>query len=238
MKPASRALWAAVPFAALPALVAGVLAGLLGGPVAGVVAAVVIGCALALWARFAGDKLVAARLQGREADPRSDARLCNLVEGLSITAGLRQPRTIVVDSPGMNAMVGGTRPRNAVLAVTSGLLRGLDRIELEAVLAEELVQIRHNETFAATVLVATFGVGRSKVVRADHDLWADGGAVKLTRYPPALASALEKVESGGSEVTGVPRYMSHLWLAPPGATSGAQTGRLPVRERIEALREL
>ena len=238
MNPTSRALWAAVPFVVIPALLVGAIAGVAGGPLVGVIVALVVGVAMALWARFAGDGRVASHLRGRDPDPVGDARLCNLVEGLSITAGLRQPRIVIVDSPGLNAMVAGTGPAKAVLAVTTGLLQGLDRIELEAVLAEELVQIRQNEIFPATVLVATFGLGRTKVVRPDHDLWADGGAVKLTRYPPALASALEKIEARGSAVDGVPRYMAHLWLAEPAPSTAAQPGRLPVRERIEALREL
>jgi Zn-dependent protease with chaperone function len=238
MSPTARAVRAAVPFAVIPALVVGLVAGLVGGAIAGIVGFVVVGVALAVWVRFAGDRRVAARLRGRDADVRTDARLCNLVEGLSISAGLRQPRTVVVDSPGLNAMVAGSSPGRAVLGVTQGLLDGLDRIELEAVLAEELVQIRQNEILPATVLVATFGIGRSKVVRGDRDVWADRGAVNLTRYPPALASALEKIDARGSIVEGIPAYMAHLWLADPGPVSGPQPGRLPVRDRIEALHEL
>ncbi len=238
MSPTGRALRAAVPFALVPALVVGLIVGLIAGAIAGVVVFVVIAVALAGWARFAGDRLVSSRLRGRHAEPATDARLCNLVEGLSITAGLRQPRIVVVDSPGLNAMVAGSSADRAVLAVTTGLLEGLDRIELEAVLAEELVQIRQEEILPETVLVATLGLGRSQVVRADRDVWADRGAVKLTRYPPALAAALEKVEAGGSKVEGIPGYMAHLWLADPGQGGGLRPGRLPVRDRIEALREL
>jgi heat shock protein HtpX len=238
MNPTARALWVALPFAVIPAVVIGVLAGVAGGPIVGLLAALAVGAGLASWARFAGDRRVAAHLSGRDADSRNDARLCNLVEGLSISAGLRQPRIVVVDSSGLNAMVAGTSPDRAVLAVTTGLLQELDRMELEAVLAEELVQIRQNEILPATVLVATFGLGRSRVLRSDRDVWADRGAVKLTRYPPALASALEKVESSGSTVSGMPSYMAHLWLAEPGQDPAPRPGRLPVRERIEALREL
>ena len=64
------------------------------------------------------------------------------MEGLSIGAGVRQPRLRVVDSPGLNALAAGTSPARSIVAVTSGLLKELERIELEAVIAEELVQIR------------------------------------------------------------------------------------------------
>jgi Zn-dependent protease with chaperone function len=101
-----------------------------------------------------------------------------------------------------------------------------------------LVQIRYNETLPGTVLAATFGIGQGSALRADRDARADQGAVGLTRYPPALAAALEKIETKGSTVEGQPSYMAHLWLADPRGAGGGGRGRLPLRERIEALREL
>lgn len=225
-------------FAVGPAVVVGLVLGLVAGAVAGVIALVVLAGALASWARFGADRLVVGRLGARDADPTADARLCNLVEGLSTAAGVRHPRLMVVDSPGLNAMAAGTGPSSAILAVTSGLLTELDRIELEAVLAEELWLIRHNETYPATILVATLGLGRSAAIPADRDTAADQGAVGLTRYPPALASALEKIESKGSVVAGQPAGMAHLWLTDPRPGAPASRGRLPLTERIEALREL
>jgi Zn-dependent protease with chaperone function len=110
-------------------------------------------------------------------------------------------------------------------------------MELEAVLAAELVQIRHYETLPGTVAAATFGLGSGAAVPDDRDARADQGAIGLTRYPPALASALEKIEAKGSAVTGQPGYMAPLWLVDPRGQEGGR-GRLPLRERIEALREL
>ena len=151
---------------------------------------------------------------------------------------MRQPRLIVIDSPGLNAMAAGTRADRAVVGVTSGLLAELDRIELEAVLAEELIQIRRHETLPATVLVATLGVGRAIALPEDRDAEVDLAAVALTRYPPALAAALEKVDAKGAAVSGQGATMAHLWLADPSATPAPRRGRLTLRERIEALREL
>ncbi len=238
MTPTTRALATAGVFAAIPAVVLGLILLFTVGWIAGLVAFVVLGGALAVWARLAGDKLILARLGGRDADPRREARLCNLVEGLSTGAGVRHPRLLVIDSPGLNAMAFGTAASRAVVAVTSGLLAELDRIELEAVLAEELYLIRHEETVPGTVLAATFGVGRPVAVRADHDANADQGAVSLTRYPPALAAALEKVERKGAAVEGQPAWMAQLWLADPRPSGLPQQGRLLLHDRIEALREL
>jgi heat shock protein HtpX len=236
--PGTRAVRAAAPFVGVPALVAGVAAGFAAGPVFGVVAFVVVAAALAAWCRLAGDHRVLAHVGGRDADAQRDARLFNLVEGLSIGAGVRQPRLRVVDSPGLNALAFGSTTGRAVLGVTTGLLSELDRVELEGVLAEELSQIRRNETVPATVLVATFGLGRRAAIPADRDARADQAAVALTRYPPGLAAALEKIEAKGPGVENQPAYMAHLWLADPRTPAPAERGRLPLRERIEALREL
>jgi heat shock protein HtpX len=209
--------------------------------VAAVVVFVVVAAASVWWAMTRGDRRVAgvlSSLGARDADPVRDARLTNLAEGLSITAGLRQPRLVVVEATGLNVMAAGTKPAKAVVAVTSGLLAELERIELEAVLAEAMCQIRRGDTVAPTVSVATLGLGRRVAIASDRDATADQAAVTLTRYPPALASALEKLEAKGWEVPGQPAYMASLWLADPRPGAPNDAGRLPLSERIEALREL
>jgi heat shock protein HtpX len=238
MTPQTRAKLVVALFAAIPALVLGAIAFAVAGAIVGIVVLAAVAVILGAWARLAGDRRVLGAVGGHQADPVGDARLWNLAEGLSISAGLRQPRLLVIDSPGLNAVAAGTRADRAIVGVTSGLLAELDRIELEAVLAEELMQIRHHQTTPATVVAATFGFGRSLVRRADQDAYADQAAVALTRYPPALASALEKLEAKGAEVADQPAWVAHLWLADPRPGVASSRGRLPLRDRIEALREL
>ena len=72
---------------------------LIAGPMIGVIVLVVVGASLAAWARFGGERWVLASIGGRDADPVADARLWNLAEGLSISAGLRQPRLVVDRQP-------------------------------------------------------------------------------------------------------------------------------------------
>ncbi|MBV9659997.1 MAG: M48 family metalloprotease [Acidimicrobiales bacterium] len=243
MTPKQRAARMTVASSLIPAVIAALVVLFAAGWLAAVIALVVIGAGLAGGLRLTADRRVAARIGGSPADPKRDARLCNLVEGLSTGAGVRQPHLRVVESSGLNALAAGTNPSKAVLAVTSGLLEQLDRIELEAVLAEQLYLIRHGETLPGTVLAAAYGIGRPLALAADADAGADQGAISLTRYPPALASALEKIESQGAEVVGQPTYMSHLWMVDPqpsssGSSGSSGRGRLALRERVEALREL
>jgi Zn-dependent protease with chaperone function len=225
-------------FAAAPAVVAAVVAGVVAGWPAAVIALVVVAAGLAAWAWLAGDRIVARALRGRPAERHRDARLVNLVDGLSIAAGVRTPRLVVVDSPALNALAAGTSARRAVVAVTSGLLAECDRIELEAVLAAEMWLVRHEETLPRTVLAATFGLGRDLALRRDEDTRTDRGAVALTRYPPALAAALDKIYLKGANVAPTPARLAHLWLVDPRAQSPASRGRVPVPERVEALRDL
>jgi heat shock protein HtpX len=236
--PSARATLVVALFAAVPAVICGVAVLLAAGPVAGIVVFAVVGAALVGWARFGTDRYVTKHIGGTDADPRHHARLYNLVEGLSVGSGLRQPRLVIVDSPGLNAVSVGTSPTRATVGVTTGLLAELERIELEAVLAEELIQIRRHDTRPMSIVAATFGLGRRWAIPADRDAGADQSAVALTRYPPALASALEKIEAKGAAVPGQPRRFAQLWLADPGDPPVVGRGRLPLHERIEALREL
>lgn len=231
----------AATFSLPPAVVAGVIAWVVGGPVAGIVVCVVVVGALAAWARYGGERIVEAglkRMGSKPADPVAHARLCNLVDGLSITAGLAPPRLEVVEADGLNALAAGAKAGNGVLVVTTALLGELELIELEAVVAEMLVQIRRGEVIPATMTVATLGLGRRIAAPSEREALADQAGVTLTRYPPALAAALEKLELKGTKVPASPAAMAHLWLADPHADARQDAGRLPLRERIEALREL
>ena len=83
--------------------------------------------------------------------------------------------------------------------------------------------------------VATFGLGvRFALGDGDHAAEIDEAGVALTRYPPALISALETMEGQGRTVAGVRSTMAHLWLVDP--MPGAGPG--VVAERVLALRQL
>jgi heat shock protein HtpX len=235
--PSARATLLLVLFSGVPALVLGSVLAVAAGPIVGLVVLVVVAAGLAAWIRAGADRRVLTRLGGRDADPKVDSRLCNLVEGLSTGAGIHQPRLRVVEASGLNAMAAGVKPARAVVGVTSALLTELDRVELEAVLAEQLTRIRRGETGPLTMLAATFGLGRAIAVPGDRDALADQAAVALTRYPPGLASALEKIDSKGAAVAGQSGGLADLWMVDPGGDLSSR-GRLPLAERIEALREL
>lgn len=263
----------------------------------GVIAALVIavgGSALSYWK---SDAVALAMSHARPADPQEYARLHNLVEGLCIAAGLPKPRLYVVDDPAPNAFATGRDPKHAALAVTTGLLEKMNRIELEGVLAHELSHVKNYDILVSTLAVTLVGVVALMSDWALRFLWwggprhrddrSDGGGpqaimalvgfallilaplvaklmqlaisrrresladvsgVALTRYPPGLISALEKLRDDSTVVHSASRATAHLWIEAPTAQDSSE-GRLawlnrlfnthpPLEERIEALREL
>ncbi|TSC68341.1 MAG: hypothetical protein G01um101472_52 [Parcubacteria group bacterium Gr01-1014_72] len=102
---------------------------------------------------------IALAVSGARAVEKSEAPdLYNVVENLSITAGLPIPRVYVIDDPAPNAFATGRDPAHAAVAVTTGLLATLERSELEGVIAHELSHIGNRDILVATVVVVLVGL--------------------------------------------------------------------------------
>jgi len=293
-----RSLLLALAFVGLVVLVVTAVGLLLGFGLTGVAFALIVagaGVAVSYWK---SDAIALAMSHARPADPDTYARLHNLVEGLCVAAGLPKPAVYVVDDPALNAFATGRSPRHAAVAVTTGLLDKLTRVELEGVLAHELSHVKNYDILVSTLAVTLIGavslladfslrfmwwggprhqddrrgegggpaaglglfgllllpVGpvvarlmRLSISRRREAL-ADVSGVTLTRYPPGLISALEKLQADTTAVHSSSRATAHLWVELPLARSPDQ-GRLsrlnrrfdthpPLDERIRALKEL
>jgi heat shock protein HtpX len=228
--------------------VVGIVAGVL---VVGLVVGLVFGVAVALFSYYRSDGIALARNHARPVPAGEYQRYHNLVEGLCIAAGLPKPRLYVVDDPGLNAFVTGRNPKHAAVALTRGLLDGLNRIELEGVLACELSHVKNYDSLLSTAaVVPTILLGRLGALMAfgstgpDHDLHADASGVQITRYPPGLSSALKKVQAAGGGVRHASRATAPMWLTSPyGRNEGSRRGggadsRPPLEERIRILDEM
>ncbi|HUP84964.1 MAG TPA: M48 family metalloprotease [Acidimicrobiales bacterium] len=210
----------------------------IGVPLVGVVVAVgsAVGAVLAL--DRSADDYALTRVGATPADPLVHARFHNVVEGLCVAAGLPKPLLNVLEDEALNALALGRDPRTAALVVTSGLLEKLTRIELEGVLAHELCHIKALDTLVSTIAIGT--VGRvaprlvPKVVGGPREALADVTGVALTRYPPGLISALEKVRDDPCELGSPNPAIAHLWIDAPATDPLCP----PLEERIQALREL
>ena len=115
----------------------------------------------AVIAYYSASKL-ALSLNGAQPIAKKDnPRLYRLVENLSITDGLPNPKIYIINDPAPNAFATGRDPQHAVVAVTSGLLAIMNDKELEGVLAHELGHIKNYDirvSMAAFALVAAISL--------------------------------------------------------------------------------
>jgi heat shock protein HtpX len=107
---------------------------------------------------FNSDKVALAISHAVPADPVQYARYHNIVEGLCIASGLPKPRLYIVDDPAPNAFSTGRNPKHAAVAVTTGLLEKMNRVELEGVLAHELSHIKNYDVLVMTLAVTMVGI--------------------------------------------------------------------------------
>jgi len=142
-------------------------------PVVSMEAAAAIGVAVAvviwlvLWAIAvgAGDSIILKSAGAREITKEQAPQLWNVVEEMSIAAGLpAMPRVYIIDDSSLNAFAVGRRPEKAAVAVTAGLLKRLNRDELQGVIGHEIGHIHNLDarfmTLAAVMLGAVVLLSR------------------------------------------------------------------------------
>lgn len=119
---------------------------------------VAIAIVMNITAYWFSDKIAIAAARAKPADERQYVELHRIVENLSITAGLPKPHVYIIEDQAPNAFASGRNPKNAVVAVTTGLLAALDRSELEGVIAHELSHVGNRDILVMTVAVVLVGV--------------------------------------------------------------------------------
>ncbi len=117
-----------------------------GTGVYGVALASVIWLIMTLVAWFQGDNIYLTMAKAKKIDKNDLPVLFNVVEEMTLAAGLgKMPDIYVMDDPAPNAFATGRKPENAAVAVTSGLLKTLNRDELQGVIAHELAHVRNRD---------------------------------------------------------------------------------------------
>lgn len=112
---------------------------------------VVMGVILAAFQYFGSDRLVLMTTGARVVGPDEEPRLHGMVERLAAMADMPKPKKIaVMDTHVPNAFATGRNPKNAVVAVTTGLMSRLDEKEQEAVLAHELSHVKNRDVMVLT----------------------------------------------------------------------------------------
>jgi len=121
----------------------------------------VIAFAMALVMNFVSywfsDKIVLAMYKAQPVTEAQAPELYGSVRRLSQKAGLPMPKVYIIPDESLNAFATGRNPEHGVVAVTQGIMRALDREELEGVLAHELSHIKHRDILTGTIVATIAG---------------------------------------------------------------------------------
>lgn len=176
-----------VAIVAAVAAAGAVLAWLALGPI-GIAAFVALFSGAVVWTVSNSGRGMLRREGAGRVVPGSSPRLENVVAGLAQKTKLPAPELWMIQDDAPNALVCFTR--RPAIAVTSGLVEGYTRTELEAVAAHCFVRLAATATPLARTMLALSSVSPAfGVPVGDVD---DVRAAAITRYPPALASAITK----------------------------------------------
>ena len=103
------------------------------------------------------DKIVLRMFKAREATPGQATELYGLVQDLANRAGLPTPRVYIIPQDSPNAFATGRNPENAVVAVTEGLLKIMNRDELAGVLGHELAHVKNRDILIGSIAATMAG---------------------------------------------------------------------------------
>jgi heat shock protein HtpX len=264
--------------------------------IVGLVVAIVIAAGLSIGSYRYGDRVVLASTRAREVTQEQEPRLHNVVEGISLAAGIPKPRVYVVPEQAPNAFATGRDPEHSSIAVTQGLLDMMNRVELEGVVAHEMSHVLDRDILFGTIVATLVGAvvilsefflrwflwggfaGRRSndsnggaigliglaiglvllilaplfgqiikfAVSREREYLADAQGAMLTRYPPGLISALEKIAESPTAMRSANNATAHLWLSQPSRIPGDDSSRLerlfsthpPLADRIRRLQEM
>lgn len=261
-----------------------------GGAFIGIIVAVIIWIVMTLVAFSSGSAIMLSASNAKEVTPDVHPQLFNVVEEMSIAAGMRKmPKIYIIPTDAPNAFATGMNPDNAIVAVTAGLLARMNRDELQGVIAHEMSHVVNRDikfmTLAGVMLGAIviiseiflrslfLGAGRSRgkggqgqiiimivalvfailapimarllyfAISRKREYLADASAVRLTRYPEGLASALEKISGSTEEMPMANKVTAPMYICNPLKKKGMKMSDLtsthpPISERIRILRSM
>ncbi len=107
---------------------------------------------------YNSDKLALAVNRAQPAPEGEFYQLHNVVEEVALAAGIPKPRVYVIDDEAPNAFATGRSPQRAAVAVTTGLLRMMNRAELQGVIAHEIAHIRNYDILLMTIVAILGGL--------------------------------------------------------------------------------
>lgn len=151
-----------------------------GAGIVGVFLALIIWGIHALISYYQGSKILLNIAGARKIEKKDHPVLFNVVEEMCVASGLpKVPDIYIIDDDALNAFAAGRDPNHAVVAVTSGLLKELDRDELQGVIAHEISHVNNRDVLYMTLLVVMMGTIIILAAVGRRMLW--GGRTRTSR---------------------------------------------------------
>jgi len=114
---------------------------------------------IGVWTSYwKSDTLVLAMTHAKVVEHEDAPQLYNIVEEVTMAAGLPMPKVAIVDDPAPNAFATGRDPEHAVIAFTTGILRVMDREQLQGIAAHEMAHVGNRDTLVMAVAATTAGL--------------------------------------------------------------------------------
>ncbi len=275
-----------------------VLIGIIGGLIGffldnlyiGLILAFIFSIIYSIIAYYQGGNMILKLTGAKPVTKQEYPHLYHSIEAIAIAAGIKAPKAYVIEDDAMNAFATGKDPNNAAITVTTGLLKVLNRQELEGVIAHEMAHIKNYDIrfmMLTTVLIGIVGLlsgflfriiifggnNRSKdgklfiiflivavllailtpifaqiiklAISRKREYMADASAAIFTRYPPGLASALNKISQSDKKLKVANSSTAHLFISSPYGKKKKKSflkkifsTHPPIEDRIKRLSEM
>ena len=145
-----------------------------GDPFTYLVLGLLISSGSAFFSYFYSDKVVLATVHAKPATKEEFFDYYTVTENLSIAAGLPMPRLYIIQDDAMNAFATGRNPKHGVVCATTGLLKKLERSEIEGVVAHELAHIKNYDILVMSVTAVLVGTIALVTDFAMRGMWFRG----------------------------------------------------------------
>ena len=165
-----------VAFFALLALIGAAVGYLwLDSPFGGMAIAFIIGGIYAVSMIFQSTEIVMSMNGAREVSEQEAPEFYHVVQDMAMVAQIPMPRVYIVEDASPNAFATGSKPENAAVAATTGLLALMNREELESVMGHEVSHIRNYDIRISTIAVALTSAVTMLSSMAGRMMWYGGG---------------------------------------------------------------
>ncbi|MBP5534028.1 MAG: M48 family metallopeptidase [Alphaproteobacteria bacterium] len=110
---------------------------------------------------FFGGKMMMAFAEAKPMNKKENPDVYNLVENTAIMAGLPMPKVYIIDDDSLNAFATGMKPKDAAIALTSGIINHLEKTELQGVIAHEMAHIGNRDIRLNMLIITGLGIFES-----------------------------------------------------------------------------